>query len=127
MDSEYAFRFDAKATVVLRLFGINAERSWVRLTDDTLEVRFGPWRVRTPLANVAGVQRSGPFTLWRAFGVRLSLADRGLTFGTSTEGGVCVRFHRPVSGLLPGRLPLHPGLTVTVTDPEALMTDLRER
>lgn len=126
-DSEYAFRFDTKAADVLRLLTINEDRSWVRVTDDWLDVRFGPWRVRTPLTNVAGAEQSGPLSLWRAFGARLSLADRGLTFGTSTEGGVCVRLHQPVAGLLPVRLRMHPGLTVTVERPQALVTDLRHR
>ena len=47
--------------------------------------------------------------------------QRGLTFATTAAGGVCVRFHEPVEGLLP-RGPLrHPAVTVTVEDPDDLV------
>lgn len=83
-----------------------------------LRVRFGPWLVETPLSNLAGAEATGPYHALRAFGVRLSLADRGLTFGTTTRGGVCLRFREPVRGLDPWGLLRHPGLTVTVAEPE---------
>ncbi|MGW5720923.1 hypothetical protein ACWEVP_32445 [Amycolatopsis sp. NPDC003865] len=93
-------------------------RSGLELDADGLRVRFGPWSVTTPLANIAGAEASGPFTPLRALGVRLSLADRGLTFGTTTEGGVCLRFREPVRGIDPWGLIRHPGLTVTVCEPD---------
>ncbi|UOX92316.1 hypothetical protein MUY14_17460 [Amycolatopsis sp. FBCC-B4732] len=83
-----------------------------------LRVRFGPWLVETPLDNLAGAEATGPFSPLRALGVRLSLADRGLTFGTTTRGGVCLRFREPVPGIEPWGLLRHPGLTVTVAEPE---------
>ncbi|MDQ7807951.1 hypothetical protein Q5425_29795 [Amycolatopsis sp. A133] len=93
-------------------------RSGLELDAAGLRVRFGPWRVETPLSNLAGAEATGPYHALRVFGVRLSLADRGLTFGTTTRGGVCLRFREPVAGLDPwGRL-RHPGLTVTVSEPE---------
>ncbi|WP_103349027.1 hypothetical protein [Amycolatopsis sp. CA-128772] len=83
-----------------------------------LRVRFGPWRVETPLANLAGAEATGPYSALRGLGVRLSLADRGLTFGTTTRGGVCLRFREPVAGIDPWGRIRHPGLTVTVSEPE---------
>ena len=91
--------------------------SGLELDADGLRVRFGPWLVTTPLANIAGAEVSAPFSPLRALGVRLSLADRGLTFGTTTEGGVCLRFREPVRGIDPWGLIRHPGLTVTVCEP----------
>ncbi|MEU0532655.1 hypothetical protein [Amycolatopsis tolypomycina] len=82
-----------------------------------LRVRFGPWLVETPLSNLAGAEATGPYSPLRAFGVRLSLADRGLTFGTTTDGGVCLRFREPVRGIEPWGRIRHPGLTVTVSEP----------
>lgn len=92
--------------------------SGLELDADGLRVRFGPWLVTTPLGNIAGAEVSGPFSPVRALGVRLSLADRGLTFGTTTEGGVCLRFREPVRGIDPWGLIRHPGLTVTVCEPD---------
>ncbi len=56
-----------------------------------------------------------------AGGPHLSFADRGATFATSTEGGVCIRFHRPVRALLPFGPLRHPALTVTVAEPDRLV------
>lgn len=117
--------FDAPRPVAALLRAAGGCAVWVE--EEHLLVRFGPWRVRTALANVAAVDVTGPYSPITGLGVRLSLADRGLTFGTTTRPGVCVRFHRPVTGMLPGGLLPHPGLTVTVLEPHALSRVLRER
>jgi hypothetical protein len=60
--------------------------------------------------------------MWKVLGPpHLSFRDRGLTFATNQERGVCVRFHEPVAGIDPRGWIRHPGLTVTVEDPEALI------
>jgi hypothetical protein len=87
--------------------------------DDLLDVRFGPLRIRTPLDNVAVADVTGPYVAWRVLGVRLSLADGGLTLGTATDRGACIRFHEPVGPLR------HRGLTVTVEAPHRLVRRLR--
>ncbi|WP_091607016.1 hypothetical protein [Micromonospora mirobrigensis] len=115
-----AFRFDPAFRVPLALLGVRPETSWVLVDDEALEIRFGPWRLRTPRGNVAGAQVGGPYRWWRAIGPHLSLADAGVTFGTTTAAGVCVRFASPVPALAPGRWPTHPAATVTVADPEEL-------
>lgn len=61
---------------------------------------------------------TGPYAPWRAIGPHLSPANRGVTFGTNTGRGVCVRLHTPVPALAPGGFLTHPGATVTVSDPE---------
>ncbi|MEU4250450.1 hypothetical protein AB0F15_23880 [Amycolatopsis sp. NPDC026612] len=101
-------------------------RSGLELDTGGLRVRFGPWVVETPLHNLAGGEATGPYRALRVFGVRVSLADGGLTFGTTTRGGVCLRFREPVRGLDPWGLVRHPGLTVTVAEPE-LVTEAVNR
>ncbi|MDT7799663.1 MAG: hypothetical protein QOI78_3096 [Actinomycetota bacterium] len=83
-----------------------------------LRVRLGPWLVSTPLANLADVEVSGPFHPLRALGIRLSPADRGLTFGTNSASGVCLRFREPVPGIEPAGVLRHPSLTATVAQPD---------
>lgn len=107
--------FAVKFRWLRRLLGA---RSGLELDAGGLRVRFGPWLVTTPLANIAGASATGPYRALRGLGVRVSLADRGLTFGTTTEGGVCLRFREPVPGLDPWGLLRHPGLTVTVCEPD---------
>jgi hypothetical protein len=120
------FRFAAPRPVwwLLLPLGIRPANAWLALTDAELLVRFGPWRLRTSRDNVLDARRAGPYRWWRVIGPHLSLADRGVTFGTSTAAGVCVRFVTPVPALLPGRWLRHPGLTVTVDDPDALVDAL---
>lgn len=127
MMERFAFRFDRRFRGVLRLFGVRPRTAEVRLGDERLEIRFGWWHLATPWSNVAGAEVSGPFQAARVIGARLSLADRGVTFGTSTRGGVCVTFREPV-GALAGRDRLrHPGVTVTVEEPDDLARAVRAR
>ena len=51
----------------------------------------------------------------------LSLADRGLTFATNGDRGVCLIMREPVSGIDPFGLLRHPNLTVTVADCDGLV------
>jgi hypothetical protein len=111
---------------MLRLAGVHDGTAEVVLDDVGVTARFGRFRVRTPWDNVRGAEVSGPFRWYRAIGPRMSLADRGVTFGSSTEGGTCIRFHRPVAALF-GRRRVHPGLTVTVADPAALAAAIDAR
>ncbi|WP_200824523.1 hypothetical protein [Nonomuraea solani] len=124
-DEQYGFVFDDRYRPLLGVLGIGPRTCGLTLTPQALHVRFGPWVVRTPLSNVAGAELSGPYSPLKAIGVRVSLADRGLTFGTSTEQGACVRFHRPVRGSDPLGLLTHPALTVTVESPARLVERLR--
>lgn len=122
----FRFAFDQLARIVLAPFGVTPATAWVRLDDDTFSVRFGPWRLATPRTNVACPHVTGPYLWIKAIGPRLSLADRGVTFGTNARAGVCVRFHEPVPGLAPGAWLRHPAATVTVTDPAALAARLAQ-
>src|SRR5689334_8606234 len=95
-----SFAFAPAFRVIDLPFGIVPSRSGVTLDDEQLTVRFGPWVVTTPLANVASAEVTGPYNILRVIGgPRLSLRDRGLTFATTTDAGVCIAFVQPVRGL----------------------------
>jgi hypothetical protein len=109
-----------------RLFGIAPDRAWCEVDESGLRAVFGRWSVETELGNVAAVSTSGPYHWWKVAGPpRLSFADRGLTFGTDTREGVCVQFHRPVPGIEPLGLLRHPGVTLTLEDPEGFRRTLQ--
>lgn len=122
----FRFAFDDRFKGFLRLGGIHPHNSEVVVSDEELRVRFGPMRARTPLTNVEGTSISRGYRWWKAIGPRASMADWGATFGTNTDAGVCIRFKRPVP-ILFGNLRRHPGLTVTVEDPEGLRAAIEER
>jgi hypothetical protein len=66
---------------------------------------------------------TGPYSLIKTIGpAHLSFADRGLTFATNSERGLCIRFATPVRGLDPLGLVRHPAVTVTVADCDGLAT-----
>ncbi|MCS7475607.1 hypothetical protein ACFFQW_26980 [Umezawaea endophytica] len=120
----FEFAFDRNPEVGLRLAGITRRNSAVVVDEQWFTARFGPWTVRTPLTNVVSASVGGPYRWWTAVGVRMSVSDRGLTFGSSTRSGVCLTFREPVRGIDPWGLIRHPGLTVTVARPEDLVADL---
>lgn len=123
----FPFCFDKAFVPMLLALGVNQGNSSVVLTDDDrLVATFGRWKIDTPLSNIDCIEVSGPYRWYRAIGVRGSRVDKGITFGSSTTGGVCVTFHEPVPGLLPG-LRDHPGLTVTVVDTNGLAEALESR
>src|SRR4051794_31441524 len=81
---QYDFAFDGLFRLPLSLMGVRPDSCHLTITGDTLTARFGRWVVRSPLSNVAGVEVTGPYSPLKAIGVHVSLADRGLTFGTTT-------------------------------------------
>ena len=123
----FAFLFDPLFLPLSAPLGILPRTSWVALDDDELVVRFGPWSLRTERDNIAGCEVTGPYRMWRvAGGPHLSLKDRGVTFATNRRAGACIRFHEPVTGLLPWGLVRHPAATLTVTNPHDLARRLQE-
>jgi hypothetical protein len=104
--------------------GLLGTSSGVTVDDEVLDVRFGPWHLRTPLSNITGASVTGPYMAVKALGPRLSLSDRGVTFGTTTRAGACVLFAQPVPALDPLGLLRHPGATLTVADPARLVAAL---
>lgn len=121
--SEFDFRSTYRRP--LACLGVTPSRAWLTVDGGRLLVRFGPWMVDTALTNVDDVEVTGPYRPIKAIGPHVSMADRGLTFGTNADRGVCLRFSEPVRGIDPAGAVRHPGLTVTVEDPEGVAADLR--
>jgi hypothetical protein len=117
----FPFDFDARYRRVLWLLGVTPSRAWVKVGDGGFEARFGPWRLETTTDNLACARLTGPYRPFRGIGPHISWADRGLSFGSTTTRGVCVLFHDPVPGRATLGLVQHPGLTVTVDDPDGLV------
>jgi hypothetical protein len=119
------FAIDPRYARVLRLFGVRPGRAWIELGARRLHVRYGFWRFETALANIDSAQVTGPYrSALRAIGPHYSLTDRGVSFCTNTERGVCVLFREPVRGRETLGLVRHPGLTVTPVDPDGFAREL---
>jgi hypothetical protein len=119
--TRFAFRFDPRYQRAARPFGVTPTRAWVEVDEGRLDAHFGPWRVTTPLDNIAGVEITGPYNFVKTAGpARLGITDRGLTFATNGDRGVLITFATKVRGIEPLGVLRHPELTVTVEDVEGL-------
>jgi len=117
----FSFRFDPAYRAAALPFGVMPATTSVTVADGALSVRFGLWRLRTPLANISGTEVTGPYSFVKTAGpAHLSFTDRGVTFATNGERGLCMRFREPVRALDPSGRLLHPGATVTVDDVDGL-------
>jgi hypothetical protein len=119
----FDFDFDRRFKLLFRGAGISAQHSYVEVGHELL-ARLGPWRLRTGLGNVSSVSFTGPYSWYLVMGIRLSLKDRGITFGTNSSAGLCIEFRRPVRSFMQIA---HPAMTVTVRDPGALRDALEAR
>ena len=125
MTQRFEFDFSQDVQRWNRLFAVTPRSAYLLVDDGKLIAHFGPWTLTTTLDNIVGATITGPYLLWRVAGpARLSLADRGLTFATTTRRGLCLTFRSPVPGVDPMGIFRHPNLTVTVKDPRALAAAL---
>jgi hypothetical protein len=120
-DRRFEFRFTTPYRLAGLPFGVISSTCEVRVGGGRLLARLGPWHVQTALDNIAGVSITGPYTFVKTAGpAHLSLADRGLTFATNGDRGVCLMMGEPIPGIDPFGLLRHPNLTLTVADCDGL-------
>jgi hypothetical protein len=122
---QFEMAFGPRFRLPLAALGVTQATAHVTLTPDRLVACFGPWVCRTAPSNVRAVSLTGPYRWYRAIGPRLSLSDHGLTFGTTTAGGVCLQLQDPVPGIDAIGLIRHPNLTLTVAEPERFAAVMR--
>ena len=124
----FGFAFAPAYRPAALVFGVTPARARVEMGETQLRVGFGPWRLDTPLSNVVQVAVTGPYRYLKTAGpAHLSLKDRGVTFATNGDRGVCVTFREPVAALAPFGLLRHPGMTVTVAEPDRLIRAMAAR
>lgn len=123
MLQHFGYAIDKRYLPLILPFGLRPARDGVTLTDDgPFMATFGFFKLATPLANITGADITRDYRWWTAFGVRGSMADDGLSFGTNHDAGVCVHFADKVPS--PLRRNGHSALTVTVADLDGLTAAL---
>jgi hypothetical protein len=118
----FPYAYDERFRLFVLPFGLRPDRDGVHLTDDRFLATYGRFRVETPRSNVVGAHITRGYRWWTAVGVRGSMADDGLTFGTNASAGVCVHFAERVHRVMGFRD--HSALTVTVADLDDLVAVL---
>ncbi len=122
----HEFAFATSYRLAGLAFGITPRTAWVEIGPAGLQVRYGLWRLETPLDNITGAVVTGGFGFIKTAGPpHLSFSDRGVSFTTNAQSALCVSFGRPVKGIDPTGLITHPGATLSVVDPQGLLADLR--
>jgi hypothetical protein len=123
MTRQFRYAIDNWYLPLILPFGLRPKRDGVTLDDDgSFVATFGFVSVTTTLGNITGAHITRDYRWWTAFGVRGSMADDGLSFGTNRRAGVCIHFDEKVPSRL--RKSGHSALTVTVEDLEGLTTAL---
>jgi hypothetical protein len=118
----FQIRVGRRSWPVLMFFGVRPDNAWVDIDED-LDVKFGWYRLRTPMANLASWRIEGPFLWITAIGVRRSFRHGDVTFGGSPHGGVRIDFREPVRWG-PMRVP---AIYVPADDLEGLAGELKRR
>ena len=123
----FGFRFEPIMQALALPFGVRPSNTWVEVGDE-VHIAFGPWHMRFPRQDVSDVTETSDYWLPKVAGPpHLSFADRGITFATNRERGLCIKLERPHPGIGPFGLLKHPGATVTVDDIQGLTHALRRR
>lgn len=123
--SEHDFAFAPSYALSGLAFGITPRTTAVEVGPQWLYVRYGPWRLVTPRANIASAEVTGDFAFIRTAGPpHLSLRDRGVSFTSNGDRALCLTFHSPVPAIDPTATIRHPGATLSVAEPQRLAADL---
>ncbi|GAA5121927.1 hypothetical protein GCM10023339_39430 [Alloalcanivorax gelatiniphagus] len=124
----FDFAFAPSYALAGRVFGVTPATSTVEVGPRWLYVRYGPWRLVTPVANIASTEVTGGFSWIRTAGPpHLSLSDRGVSFTSNGDRALCLTFHEPVPAIDPTGSIRHPGATLSVAEPERLAEALAVR
>jgi hypothetical protein len=91
----FPIRIGRRSRPYLRLWTVRPETAFVDI-DDVIDVHFGRFGIRTPIANLASWRIEGPFLWITAIGIRMSIRHRDLSFAGSPHGGVRIDFREPV-------------------------------
>jgi hypothetical protein len=93
MSRRFVYAIDKRYLPLLLPLGLRGSKDGVTLTDEgSLLATFGLIKIKTPLANVTQAHITRNYRWWTAFGVRASMVDDGLSFGTNHSAGVCIHF-----------------------------------
>jgi hypothetical protein len=117
----FDFAFAPSYALAGRPFGVTPRSTTVEVGPAWLFVRFGPWRLLTPRRNIASAAVTGDFAWLKTAGPpHLSFSDRGVSLTTNGDRALCIEFHEPLPAIDPTATITHPGVTLSVADPEGL-------
>lgn len=116
----FPYRLDKRWSVLFLALGVSKNDGVSIYDNGDLVATFGRFKVKTTRDNVARTLVTGPHRWYTAVGLRLSLADDSITFGTNHKKGLSIEFVQKVPRVIGFRK--HSTLWVSVADPKGLAT-----
>jgi len=116
----FPYRFDRRWSVLFWALGVGKNDGVSIYDNGDLVATFGRFKVKTTRDNVSRTLVTGPHSWYTAVGLRLSLTDDSITFGTNHKKGLSIEFVQKVPRVIGFRR--HSTLWVSVADPEGLAT-----
>ena len=114
----FPYRLDKRWSALFFALGVS-DKDGVKITGKgEFIATFGRFKVKTTLDNIDHTLVTGPHRWYTAVGLRLSLADDGLTFGTNHRKGLSIAFVDKIPKVIGFKK--HSTLWVSVADPEGL-------
>ena len=114
----FPYRFDKRWSALFLTLGVRKDDGVSIYDNGDLVATFGRFKVKTTKDNVRRTLVTGPHRWYTAVGLRLSLADDSITFGTNHKKGLSIEFAQKVPRVIGFRK--HSTLWVSVADPEGL-------
>ena len=114
----FPYRFDKRWNALFFALGVDDKDGVTITRDGELTATFGRFKVKTKLDNIDHTLVTGPHRWYTAVGLRLSLTDDGLTFGTNHHKGLSITFVAKIPVVIGFKK--HATLWVSVVDPEGL-------
>ena len=114
----FPYRLDKRWSALFFALGVRDSDGVTVSAKGELVATFGRFKVATTLANIDHTAVTGPHRWYTAVGLRLSLTDDGVTFGTNHRNGLRIAFVKKVPRVT--GLRKHSTLWVSVANPEGL-------
>src|SRR4051794_5380740 len=95
MGTRFPIRVGRRSRWVLWLFTATPQTAYAEVGED-LEIRFGRFRIPTPISNIDRYRVEGPFTWIGAIGIRRSFRGGDVSFCGSAHGAVRMDVKEPI-------------------------------
>ena len=115
----FPYRLDNRWIALFLTLGVTKKDGVTITSKGELIATFGRFKVKTTLDNIDHTKLTGPHRWYTAVGLRLSLTDDGVTFGTNHRQGVSIVFKKKIPRVIGFKK--HSMLWVSVADPEGLV------
>lgn len=118
----FPYRLDKRWALLFLALGVKAGDGVTIYPNGDFIATYGRFKVKTTLDNIDHTEITGPHRWYTAVGLRLSMTDDGITFGTNHYKGLSIAFVRKIPRVI--GLRKHSLLWVSVADPEGLAAAL---